>query len=84
MNSRITFALCIIAMFLLAVALPMATAEQNGRFQSKLSNPGWLSAPHFPAFEKRGRFVFRDLANAHHQSENDEAAVNPDKRNWRL
>lgn len=85
MNSRITIALCMIAMFLLAVALPTAAGEQNARLQSrKLSNPSWLAAPHFPAFEKRGRFVFRDLNDAHQQLSNDEADLNPDKRNWRL
>ena len=65
----------------------IVTAEEHhaprGR---KLSNAPWLAAPHFQAFSKRGRFVFRDaLDDNHHEFANhDYDDFLTEKRNWRL
>lgn len=88
--------LCLMAV--LAVLFSATGAREAGNYPRarKLSNAPWLSAPHFPALSKRGRFVFRQAASGQHH---DDATVDHDldsadtsdhqqqlldKRNWRL
>lgn len=65
----------------------MVTAEERHAARGrKLSNAPWLAAPHFQAFSKRGRFVFRDALDDYHHdfAENNDDDFLTDKRNWRL
>jgi hypothetical protein len=83
---------------LFSATVSVAGAREAGNYPRarKLSNAPWLSAPHFPALSKRGRFVFRQAASPQHH---DDSAVDHDldsaetsdhqqqlldKRNWRL
>jgi hypothetical protein len=86
MYSRIVFAFCTIAIFLILASSSVAVAEENHFPRArKLSNAQWLGAPHFQALAKRGRFVFRDTSDDHfHDSANDDLGFLTDKRNWRL
>ena len=87
MQFRSVVVLCLT--FLFSVFIGSTVSMNTGRVLSararKISQVPWLSAPHFPAFSKRGRFVFRD-APADHLDESlvDDLDLLPDKRNWRF
>ena len=91
MQIRNILIFCIIAVFsaLISTAVGVA-AEREIHYPRlrKLTNAGWLSAPHFSALAKRGRFVFREAPSAEQDESNDQnsdnADRNADKRNWRL
>ena len=88
---RNVLVLCMIALF--SIMLSSSGVVHAGRIvhqprARKISHAPWLSAPHFPAFSKRGRFVFRDApldrfddSNGHDLEDLDLYA---EKRNWRL
>lgn len=87
MHSRTVFIFCTLAIFVVLASsvLVMAADEHHSPRGRKLSNAPWLAAPHFQAFGKRGRFVFRDaLDDYHHDWVHDDYDHHPEKRNWRL
>lgn len=87
MHSRLVIIFCTLAIFLFLASSILVTAidEHHAARGRKLSNAPWLAAPHFQAFAKRGRFVFRDAADDyHHDWIHDDYDLHPEKRNWRL
>ncbi|CAF0821371.1 unnamed protein product [Rotaria sordida] len=72
---------------MVSTSVAVAEVYYNPRTR-KLSNVAWLSAPHFQALTKRGRFVFREASNEYLPDAKDDDVDNsdpqPDKRNWRL
>jgi hypothetical protein len=95
MHSHVILILCSVAVLLLMVSSTVITADdQNYGRVRKIPGGAWLSAHHLQPYGKRGRFVFREAPNAHHDDAvNGDLQINDDvqdddgnldKRNWRL
>lgn len=89
MNSRSLFVVYLLVLISMIIGSSFAVPLERETFHlrpRKLNNAAWLSAPHFSALAKRGRFVFREAPfvdeNDFYEPDTDE--FHPDKRNWRL